>query len=53
MLNVHDELMAVHTPEILDEVERVVNVFVEDFKEVVPLLSISWRTLPNWAGVKG
>tara|TARA_Y100000310_G_scaffold218076_1_gene219219 strand:- start:110 stop:2239 length:2130 start_codon:yes stop_codon:yes gene_type:complete len=53
MLNVHDELMAVHSPEILDEVERVVNVFIEDFKEIVPLLSIGWRTLPNWAGVKG
>ena len=48
-MNVHDELMCPNRCK--DEVEKVVEDFVERRKELIPLLKMSWsRDLADWSG---
>lgn len=47
---VHDEILVVHAPEVGDEVTRVVEEFVLEFQEQIPMLAIDWsRRLNTWA----
>jgi uncharacterized membrane protein YraQ (UPF0718 family) len=50
LFNVHDEVMCVHIPEIGDDIKRLKDEFVEEYKSIVPLLAIDWKeNLDSWA----
>jgi len=47
-LNIHDEILAVHSPKL--HLEPVVDSVVEDFRKYIPFLAINWKKgLKNWA----
>lgn len=49
-LNVHDEVMAPMIPDAAQPAAQIVESFVEEYRNMVPLLSITWASdLPNWA----
>ena len=49
-MNIHDEIHAPCLPNMVSEVTKVVNATVEEFKKVVPLLSLPWgENLRTWA----
>lgn len=49
-LQVHDELLVVHKPELAEEVAKVIADEVQELKSVVPLLAIDWLSHGNsWA----
>lgn len=49
-MNVHDEVMCVSTPEMVEPVAKVVNETVESFRNVVPLIKMTWKSnLSSWA----
>lgn len=49
LMNIHDELLAVHRPELTEKVQNIVENVVERNQEIVPLLQITWETdLPCW-----
>jgi hypothetical protein len=53
-INVHDEVLSVTKPEMVEEVTKVVVGVVESFRDRVPLIGMDWvRSMENWAGKKG
>jgi DNA polymerase I-like protein with 3'-5' exonuclease and polymerase domains len=49
-MQVHDELLAVHTPEATDEIIKVKDSFLDEYKHYIPLLNITWLTkMSSWA----
>jgi hypothetical protein len=49
-LNSHDEIMSVNDPSFSDQVEMIVNDFIEEMKSKVPLIAMKWRKhLASWA----
>jgi hypothetical protein len=49
--NIHDEILAVTAPEVVDEVAEVVRQGIEDHKVYVPLLAMNWsKQLASWEG---
>lgn len=51
-LNIHDEIMCPTHPSMTKQVAEVQRQFIEDYREKVPLLAMSWDRLRSWAGVK-
>lgn len=50
-LNVHDEIMCVTDPDHVDAVAEVVGDTVESYRELIPLIGITWKSgLSSWAG---
>jgi DNA polymerase I-like protein with 3'-5' exonuclease and polymerase domains len=43
LMNVHDELIAVSSPDAVEDVAQVIIGTVEELREKVPLLAIDWR----------
>jgi DNA polymerase I-like protein with 3'-5' exonuclease and polymerase domains len=53
-LNIHDELMVVSAPSVVDDVVKIVRDTVEFFRPQVPLIAMTWfKRLASWAGKKG
>ena len=53
IMNIHDELMCVSSPEAVDPVAEVVRTAVESFRRQVPLIGMTWgKGLPSWAAKK-
>jgi len=49
-MNIHDEVMCPTTPEMVDDVENTVKNKVESFRDIIPLLSITWnKDMNSWA----
>jgi len=49
-LNIHDEIMCPVIPEMIDELEQVVQETVKEYRDKIPLLQIDWKkNLRNWA----
>jgi hypothetical protein len=49
-LNIHDEIMCPTSPELVEEVAKVVNSTVESFRDKVPLIEMDWSSkLNTWA----
>lgn len=52
-MNIHDEIMAPAREEVHDKVRETVDTFVEEYRELVPLLGISWKNgIDSWAAKK-
>jgi len=50
-LNIHDEVMVPRKRGLGPQIKKIVDDFVEEFKEIIPLLGIDWgQNLANWAG---
>jgi hypothetical protein len=50
-MNIHDELQCPCHPSVVDKLETTVKETVNDFKSIVPLMSIDWkRQMDSWAG---
>ena len=50
-MNIHDELQVVHRESMGEEIKKVKEDFVEEYKELIPLLGMGWTIdSPNWAG---
>jgi hypothetical protein len=48
-MNIHDEVQSMHLPKHRNKIEKIVKDFVEESKEVVPLIAMDWKTnLKNW-----
>lgn len=51
LLNIHDELVTVQQPELVDVVAEIVDAFVVRRRSLIPLLSITWRkNVQSWSG---
>jgi len=49
-LNLHDEVMVVCRPDLVDKLEETVNATVKKMNKKVPLLAIEWKSnLESWA----
>ncbi len=49
-MNIHDEIECPCDPSIIDDVEKTVNQRIEEYKEVIPLLSMGWKKgMTSWA----
>ncbi len=49
-MNVHDEVEAIHRPELTELIKTTVLQTVESFREQVPLIGMEWKTnLKNWS----
>jgi hypothetical protein len=49
-LNLHDEVMVVCKPELVETLEETVNASVKKMNEKVPLLAMEWKSnLESWA----
>lgn len=49
-INLHDELQVVCHPDTVDELTRVVENTVEEYRKIVPLLAMDWETnKENWS----
>ena len=49
LLNIHDEIMAPCTPEVVPETKRIVRCFIDGLQQTVPLADMEWDVLKNWA----
>jgi hypothetical protein len=48
-MKIHDEVQSMHLPKHRDRIVKIVKDFVEESKEVVPLIAMDWKTnLKNW-----
>lgn len=48
-INIHDEVMVVHKPELADTIAECVAETVESYREVVPLIAMDWaQDLKSW-----
>jgi hypothetical protein len=48
--NFHDEIMVPTLPSLSDEITRIKDEFVEEYKQQVPLLAIDWgANLSDWS----
>ena len=53
-MNIHDELMCVTHPVMVDRVAAMVKECVEGYREQVPLIGMTWnKEMSNWAEKKG
>ena len=53
-INVHDEVLSVTHPNMVDEVAKVVEKEVISYRDQVPLIGITWnKEMDNWANKKG
>jgi len=53
-MNIHDEVLSVTKPEMVNAVTEVTVKCVESFRDRVPLIGMSWvKSMDNWAGKKG
>lgn len=53
-MNIHDELMCVTHPAYVERVAQAVKQSVEGFRELVPLIGMTWnKEQANWAEKKG
>jgi hypothetical protein len=53
IMNIHDELMCVSTPVMVDAVADTVRTAVESFRPKVPLIGMTWgKGLSSWAAKK-
>lgn len=49
-LNIHDEVMCPCVPHIVNEIAETVNLTVESFRSIVPLIKMEWeKELSSWA----
>lgn len=49
-LNIHDEIEAPTHPSLIEKSQQVVREAIEEYKAVVPLVAMTWKTnLENWA----
>lgn len=49
LFNVHDELMCCHLEELCSAIELLVKEFLKEMKNIVPLISMTWKkNLKNW-----
>lgn len=49
-MNVHDEIEIVHDPSLKEKVKEIVKDHVETYRELVPLISIDWKSdMKSWA----
>jgi len=49
IFNVHDEVMAPCTADVIDQVKSIVNSTVESYRPVIPFISMKWKIgLKNW-----
>lgn len=54
IMNVHDEVLCVHLPELTEVILGVVREGVEHFRPQVPLIGMDWcRGALNWAEKHG
>jgi hypothetical protein len=52
-LNVHDEPVCAHIPSLKETIKKTVVSFIEEYRSVVPLLSMEWKQdVSGWEGVK-
>lgn len=53
-MNIHDEILCVHKPEVTDQVAQVIQETVESFRPQVPLIGMEWhQECTSWASKKG
>jgi hypothetical protein len=53
-MNVHDEVLSVTRPDMVEAVTEVVVRVVESFRDKVPLIGMDWvKSMTSWAGKKG
>jgi hypothetical protein len=53
-INIHDEVLSVTRPDLVEEVTDITVRVVESYRDRVPLIGMSWvRSMDNWAGKKG
>jgi hypothetical protein len=49
-MNIHDEIMCPTAPEVVDKVSQIVEETVAEYRKIIPLLNIDWKTnLETWA----
>lgn len=49
MMNIHDEIMAVHDPAIGQSLKLNVEESIESFRKLIPLIKMEWKTgFKNW-----
>jgi len=49
-INFHDELVVVTHPDRTGDLEIIVDMSIEKFKEIVPLIAMGWKTnVPDWS----
>lgn len=48
-MQVHDELLVVHLPEVTEQIITIKDKFLVEYKEHIPLLAIAWKTdMHDW-----
>jgi hypothetical protein len=53
-INIHDEVLSVTRPDLVDAVTATVVEVVESYRDRVPLIGMDWvKSMENWAGKKG
>lgn len=53
-MNVHDEILSVTRPDLIDTVAKTVVDVVESYRDRVPLIGMKWvRNMDSWAGKSG
>lgn len=53
-MNVHDEILTVAKPEMVDEIADVIKEAVESYRDRVPLIGMTWnKEMDNWSDKKG
>jgi len=49
-MNIHDQVLCPIAPESVDKATELVESFIEEYKDVVPLLGMDWKThMDSWA----
>jgi len=49
LLNVHDEIVGPMSPKVTEQSHRIVEGFISEYKKIIPLLSLKWKShLNNW-----
>jgi hypothetical protein len=53
-MNIHDEILSVTRPDLIDRVAQTVVTVVESYRDRVPLIGMKWvRNMDSWAGKSG
>lgn len=48
-MNIHDQILAVCSPDIAEKTKEITNDFVKNYKSIVPLLGIDWKSnMKSW-----
>jgi len=49
-MQVHDEILVVRSPELEQDIKNIVDQFLVEYRNIVPLLGIDWKThMTSWA----